>query len=156
MTEKRQVENHQFLKYQYYLFTWGGFYNDIYKYIHGIDEGSRWFDTEEDRENYIQYLKDIEAKICKPPSILCITKREGYHCGIHTKLHRVIEWEGKRHYSEEDMGVGYPIGLAKYQMTYKWQPGFNDYPLGTDFDYENNKVKIIQEWITGAFSEFEF
>lgn len=37
----------------------------------------------------------------------------------------------------------------------KWYPGCNGYPLGEDFDYENNKVKIIQEWITGAFSNLD-
>ena len=36
-------------------------------------------------------------------------------------------------------------------MENNWYPGFNDYPLGENFDYNENKVTVIQEWITGSF-----
>lgn len=81
---------------------------------------------------------------------------EGYCCRIETILHRVVEWERKRYYSFYNMGFNYPISVAKYHLEYKWYCGFNDYPLGEDFDYEANELKVIQEWITGAEQEFEF
>jgi hypothetical protein len=146
--KKQEVENHQLLRYQYYLNTWGGFYNDEYKLVHGKDEGSYWFDTAEQRESYISELRDIVEKL--NARSLAISISEGYHTAIHTKLHRVIEWDGKRYYSECDMGIGCDFGPAQYHIEYKWRPGFNDYPLGTEFDYD--KVKVIEEWITGAFS----
>ena len=77
---------------------------------------------------------------------------EGYCCRTRTVLHRVIEWDGKRYYTQLDMGVNYPMDVAQYHLEWKWYPGFNDYPLGEDFDYDNNPVQIIQEWITGAFT----
>jgi len=82
--------------------------------------------------------------------MLCLSLSEGYCCNIRTILHRVIEYEGKQYYSSNNMGINFPAQSAAFHMTYKWTPGFNDYPLGEDFDY--SKVKIVQEWITGAFN----
>jgi hypothetical protein len=45
--------------------------------------------------------------------------------------------------------------VAKYTLKWKWTCGFNDYPLGEDFDYDNNHPKIIQEWITGADQQID-
>ncbi len=45
----------------------------------------------------------------------------------------------------------YPYSTVEYHIENKWYPGFNDYPLGEDFDYEKNKVEIIKEWVVGAF-----
>ena len=36
-------------------------------------------------------------------------------------------------------------------MENKWYVGFNDYPMGGDFDYDNEEFEVIQEWISGAF-----
>lgn len=57
---------------------------------------------------------------------------------------------GKRYYSTYEFGAGYEFSVAKYHMTYKWYPGFNDYPLGEEHDYNANPVIIVGEWITGA------
>lgn len=140
------------LKYEYHLKTWGGFYNNEYYKIHGLKGGDFWFDTLEARQEYIDKLKLIEIDLHAVRLMIKLT--EGYCCRIRTKLHRVIQFDGKQYYSKYDIGVNYPFNAAQYHLQYKWYPGFNDYPLGENFDYNN--VEIIKEWITGAFSELEF
>ena len=141
-------------KYKYHLHTWGGFYNEQYSKIHQKPQGDFWFDTAEARQQFIDELKVIEEKL--DARHLAMTLSEGYCCRINTVLHRVIEWEGKRYYSKYDMGINYPFSVAKYHLEWKWTCGFNDYPLGEDFDYDENQPKVIQEWITGAEQELEF
>jgi len=137
------------MKYEYHLLTWGGFYNEEYWKTHGKTSGDFWFDTEEERQAYMDELKSLEWLTESP--CLAIKLSEGYNCRIRTVIHRVVEWKGERHYSSNDLGANYPFNSAQFVLENKWYPGFNDYPLGEDFDYENNEVKIIQEWITGAF-----
>lgn len=133
-------------QYKYHLLTWGGFYNEQYKSIHNEEEGNFFFSTEEGRKSYIEYLRGIEKEL--NARHLVISMSEGYSFE-RTILHRVIRFEGKEFYTQYDMGINFPFGAAKYHMEYKWRPGFNDDPLGEDFDY--SKVEIVQEWITGAF-----
>lgn len=142
------------LKYEYHLLTWGGFYNEEHFDIHQEPDGNHWFDTNEERQIYIDKLNFIEKELSAFTLVTNIS--EGYSCRTRTVLHRVIEFEGKRHYSKCDMGINYEISAARFHLEWKWTCGFNDYPLGDDFDYESNKPKIIQEWITGAFSDFEY
>lgn len=140
-------------KYEYYLYTWGGFYNDEYLKIHKKPEGDFWFDTLEEREQFITELLKIEKEL--NARHLAYIVSEGYCCRTHVVLHRVVEWEGKKYYTTNEMPINYDFNSAKYHLEYKWYPGFNDYPLGEDFDYGKNQVKVIQEWITGAFIEFD-
>lgn len=139
------------LSYQYHLHTWGGFYNEQYQAVHKRSPGEFLFDTESDRQVYVDELQRLEVEL--NARVLMTDLSEGYCCGIRTVLHRVIEWEGKRYYSEKDLGVNYPFSAARYHMAWKWYLGHNDYPLGEDFDYETYPPKIIQEWITGADQE---
>lgn len=139
------------IKYQYHLLTWGGFYNEDYVSIHGHKPGNHLFDTAEERETYVQTLKSISEKL--DAKHLALDTSEGYCCEISTVLHRVIEYNGDRYYSNRNMGVNYPLDTARYFLEWKWNPGKNDYPLGEDFDYE--KVTTIKEWITGAFQEVD-
>ena len=44
------------------------------------------------------------------------------------------------------------IPKVEYIIEEKWYPGFNDYPLGEDFDYNSDGFEVIQEWITGGFN----
>ncbi len=148
------MENNTELKYQFHLHTWGGFYNKEHQKIHNEKSGDHWFDTAEERQVFIDKLKLIEEKL--DARHLAMTKSEGYCCNIRTKLHRVVESEGKRYYSEYDLGINFPFEAAKYHLEWKWTCGFNDYPLGEDFDYEGNSPIVIQEWITGACQDFEF
>lgn len=136
------------MKYQYHLKTWGGFYNDQWKEIHGKEEGDFIFDTLEERQNYIDELRAIEKSLNAQSLVLDLS--EGYNCHIRTVIHRVIEFKGKEYYTNRDLGVNFPYSAAKYIMDYKWTPGFNDYPLGEKFDY--SKVAIKSEWVTGAFN----
>ena len=137
-------------KYEYHVLIWGGFFNDEYKKIHKKEEGNYWFNSKSNRSKFIKELKFIEEKL--NARHLAISESEGYHCRTTTKLHRIIKFKNKEYYSEYEMGINYPFDAAMYHLEWKWYPGFNDYPLGEDFDYENNKVDIIQEWITGAFN----
>lgn len=136
-------------KYEYHVLIWGGFFNDEYAKIHNIKEGDYWFNNESERDKFIRELKLIETKLSAKH--LMISKSEGYHCRTRTELHRIIKFKNKEYYSKYDMGVNYPYDAAMYHLEWKWYPGFNDYPLGEDFDYNTNEIKVIQEWITGAF-----
>lgn len=138
------------LKYQYHLHTWGGFYNDCHRNIHHYEPGDYFFDTSAERHDYIETLEAISEVL--NARVLCITRTEGFCCDVRTCLHRVVEWDGKQYYSTRDMGVNYPYDAAVSFIEWNWTPGFNDYPLGEDFDYEGNEVKVLQEWITGAFT----
>ena len=137
------------MKYLYYLYTWGGFYNNVYVQIHKQRPGSFWFNTKVDRQIYIDTLKDIEIKLSA--NTLAIELSEGYHCMVSTELHRCIEFEGNTYYSTYDLGINYPFDTALYHLQYKWRLGYNDYPLGDTFNYNDFNIKLIKEWITGAF-----
>lgn len=133
--------------YEYYLLTWGGFYNEEYQIKHKEISGHHHFESDTDREKYVKKLRRIEKKL--GARHLAINRHEGYTCREETVLHRVIEYSGIQFYSKCSMGVGYDYSTAAYHMEWKWYPGFNDYPLGESFNYNN--VKIISEWITGHF-----
>lgn len=137
------------MKYEYLLYTWGGFYNDQHKAIHNKSCGAHYFDSKEDRDNYLAELKSIESQL--NAKFLAYTEHEGYTVRVKTVMHRVIEYKGKRYHSTNDYGFCDDYSVAEYHMTNKWYLGFNDYPLGEDFDYENEDIKIIQEWIDGSF-----
>ncbi len=135
------------MRYEYLLHTWGGFYNK--EYSHNEESGYHYFDTEKERSEYLKKLKSIEKKL--NARHLMTTLSEGYNTRTVTTLHRVIKWEDKEYYSKYEMSPNYPYDSAKYHLENKWYVGFNDYPLGEEFDYENNEVEVVQEWITGAF-----
>jgi hypothetical protein len=142
------------MKYEYHLFVWGGFFNEEHLNKHCVQPGDYWFDTKEEREAFLNNLKKLEARL--NAKHLCSKMTEGYCCRIRTVLHRVVEWEGQTYYSQNDLGINFPFDTAKYILEWKWYPGFNDYPLGEDFDYDNNNVKIVKEWITGAEQNVEW
>lgn len=138
-------------KYEYHVRTWGGFYNEEYQSVHKKESGDFWFDTIEARRAYIDELRQIEQTM--NARHLALTTTEGFCCRIRTVCHRVIEFDGKQYYTTSDLGVNCSFSVAEYWMSDKWYPGFNDEPLGEDFDY--TKVKVVAEWITGAHQEFE-
>ena len=135
------------MEYLFMVHTWGGFYNEEHRKIHGAQPGNHYFSTADDRDSYVLSLRAIEDRL--NARVLVVSLSEGYNCRTHTTLHRVSELRGKRVYSTDDMGANYPYGAASYHMENKWYLGFNDYPFGEDINY--TKVKVIQEWITGAF-----
>ena len=137
------------MKYEYLLHTWGGFYNKEHQDKHGEVEGYHYFDTKQERNEYLAKLRKIEKDL--NATYLVAEESEGYNTRTITTLHRVVKWEGKEYYSKYELSPNYPHDVAKYHLENKWYPGCNDYPLGKDFDYENNEVETVQEWITGAF-----
>ncbi len=134
------------IKYEYYLKTWGGFYNKEHE--HGYKEGDYYFDSKEERDNYIEKLHLLEVEYPNAKHLM-LHLDQGYHLRTITTMHRVIRFEGKEYYSESEIWPGYDYDTTKYNLEWKWRPGFNDYPLGEDFDY--SKVEIVQEWISGKF-----
>ena len=136
-------------EYRYHASTWGGFYNEEFKKIHGLSEGDFIFKTKAEREAFVKCREKIEVDL--NARVLCFCLTEGFCCDIHTILHRVVEFNRVRHYSSLDLGINYPFSAARYHLEDKWRPGFNDYPLGENFDY--GKIKIISEWITGAWQD---
>lgn len=138
------------MKYQYHVQTWGGFYNDEYKAIHGLSAGDFVFDTKEERREFIEKLEAIAKKM--QAYHLCTSLSEGFNCNTRTIAHRVCKINGKEYHDSCDLGVNYPYDTALYWMENKWYPGFNSYPLGEDFDYENAEIEIVAEWVEGAFT----
>ena len=137
-------------KYQYHVCTWGGFYNSEHKAIHGLEDGDFVFDTEQQREAFIERRKKTSKEL-NARSIV-FSSSAGFTCDVRTVLHRVVTINGELHYSTCDMGVNYQFNVAMYHMENKWYTGFNDYPLGEDFDYDSADIKVLQEWITGAMN----
>lgn len=137
-------------KYQYHVKTWGGFYNEEYRAIHGLEEGDFLFNTEEERTDFVNQRRALERDLAAKS--LVVVKTEGYHCNVCTMCHRICEYQGVEYYSSDDLGVNYSRSAAEYWMEWKWYPGFNDYPLGRDFEhYDSKHFKVKAEWITGAF-----
>jgi hypothetical protein len=139
------------MKYEYFLLTWGGFYNKEYKDLHNEKPGYHYFDNKEDRDNYISKLRGIEKELSA--SYLMLVEREGYHVRSEVTINRVSKFEGKEIHTERKMGPGFEYSSAIYHLENKWYPGFNDYPFGEDFDYDTEGFEVIQEWVTGAFAQ---
>ena len=137
------------MKYEYLLKTWGGFYNKEYQDKHKEVGGYNYFETADERSKYLVKLRNIERRL--NAKYLVVEQSEGYNTREITTLHRVVKFDGREYYTNYKIAPNYSYRSAKYHLENKWYLGFNDYPLGEDFDYENNDVKILQEWITGAF-----
>jgi hypothetical protein len=137
------------LKYEYSLFTWGGFYNEKFLKLHKQKAGYHFFDSNEERDSFVVKLRKIEDDL--DAKHLMVSKCEGYNARVETVLHRVVKFRDKEYHSKYSLGLCYPYNLAIFYFDNKWYPGFNDYPLGESFDYENNEIEIVQEWIVGAF-----
>ncbi len=137
------------LKYEYMLHTWGGFYNEEHK--HDEKPGYKWFDSDLERDKYVQKLKTIEEVL--GAKHLMITVEEGYNTRTMTILNRISKYKGKVYHSTYEMGYGYPYDAAKYHIEWKWTPSFNDDIISKDVGkkVKPEDIKIIQEWIIGAF-----
>lgn len=152
-------------KYEYALYTWGGFYNDHNVAIHGFkpEKSQIYFDTKENRTEYLNLLenaKKLVTNLGSTDAYLATDLSEGYTVRDTPVMHRIVKYKNKEYYSsnkwswhEDD------ISVLQYHMTYKWYPGFNDdiieQSLNEEIDY--NKVEIVQEWITGSFkNDYEY
>lgn len=138
-------------KYKYLLQTWGALYFLNEAREEGLESGYHLFNTSKERQAYIDKLEDFAIRH-NNPKVMLITK-EGYACEKFVTLHRVIKFEGKEYHTTSVLGSDFSYAAAVYYLKHKWTPGFNDYPLGEDFDYDERRgeIEIVQEWITGAF-----
>lgn len=141
------------MKYEYRLYTWGGFYNKHNRDVHNEPSGAHYFSTLEERQDYKYKLLSYSQTLLdlgNNDSHLVFDESEGYNCRTPVTLHRVIKFKGKEYHSYNELVLSVSFETAKYHLETKWYPGFNDYPLGEDFDYE--LVETVQEWITGSFA----
>ena len=150
------VENNKDLKYEYALYTWGGFYNSSYQVHHKYEPGVYTFDTAKERTDFIDKMKSLE----KQHNYRHFAHRsfEGFDCTNLPCLHRIVEYKGKYYYSNHHWSWLEGISTLEYHMENKWYPGFNDEVVeetlvSEEIDY--NKVKVIQEWITGSFTTYK-
>jgi hypothetical protein len=142
------MKNKEIPKYEYYLLTWGGFYNKEHK--HNYKSGDYWFDSLEDRTKYIEELKKVSERL--NAHSLVTSLGEGFTMRIKTIGNRIFkDTEGKLHHTTRDFGYNYDISTAKYVIEYKWYLGFNDEPFGDDYDY--SKCEELKTWVTGVDSE---
>jgi hypothetical protein len=144
-------------KYEYYLKVWGGFFNPWNKEKHGFNDGDYWFDAHEEREVFKSKLEQSARSLRSIDAVIAKYETEGYTTRINPTMHRITRHAGKDYYSSYEMPPCYELSTCEYHMTYKWYPGFNDYPLGEDFDYEKrqDEYAVVAEWITGAFLKEE-
>jgi hypothetical protein len=138
------------IKYEYLLHTWGGFYNDQFQKLHKHNPGYYFFDTKEEREDYLGRLKEVEHRL--GARRLMYSTYEGHHLrGGEIVAHRICRYKGKTSHTTREFPPGYLYDDIVDFMRHRWYPGFNDYPFGDDFDYCKNEVTVVQEWVTGSF-----
>jgi len=75
--------------YEYFLYTYGGFYNSEFQKKHGFIKGTHWFESEEDRQAYIHKLNKLTISTLNYN--LFMTKDEGRHTRYRTILTVVME-----------------------------------------------------------------
>jgi hypothetical protein len=136
------------MKYQYGVNLWGGFFNDEHYEIHKKESGNFVFDSKEDRETFISDLKAIEKRL--NAKVLMTSEYEGYLCHEPIILHRISKFDGVEVHTTRELFRCEPYSSCEYMLEYKWYLGFNDYPFGEEFDYENNEVESVS-WIEGRF-----
>lgn len=101
-------------KYEYLLKTWGGFYNEEFKKIHGKEEGYFFFDAKKERKDYIDELKQIEKKL--NARVLMINEEEGKNVRYSTIAKMKMIYNGKTYEYEEDFGKAYPSDSAHFMF----------------------------------------
>lgn len=113
-----KIQNNSDIKYQFSVVTWGGFYNEEYKRIHGYEEGKKVFDSKQEREEYINKLQLTETELSAHH--LAMTFDEGFTVNTSVTLHRVIKLKDKFYYSKNEVNVWSNFegnfATASYQM----------------------------------------
>lgn len=135
------------LKYEYYCHLWGGFFNEDNKKIHKYNEGDYYFDTEEERSSFI---KKLESYISNLDEYHTLERNlsEGFHVRERATLYRTIKYKDKFYHSEYLWSFANELIFNLiFHLENQWYPGFNDYPLGEDFDY--SEIEIIEEGVKG-------
>ena len=99
-------------KYEYMLHTWGGFYNP--EYNHGMEAGTFWFDSAEERQAYLDRLRVLEAEY--NAKHLVYTMKEGTETRLRTVAKMVFEYGGRSFDFQLDFGYAYPVHSAFYMF----------------------------------------
>ena len=101
-------------KYEYLLHTWGGFYNEEHKAKHGLEPGYFWFSTTDERQKFLDNLKEVEKKY--DAHYLASSFEEGKHVRYRTIARMKLVYNGKEYPYEYDFGFGYPVESAHYML----------------------------------------
>ena len=150
-------------KYQYGVYVWGGFWNEENIKVHGIaDKGAHLFDTWAKRQEFLIKLEEAKLNLSfhimangrYNDNVICSTLYEGCDIENLPVIHRLSEYKGIRYYSTNEWNWPEKISVLRYYAEYKWYPGFNDHVIeealpNEEVDY--TQVKILSEWVTGAF-----
>jgi hypothetical protein len=104
-------------KYEYLLQVWGGFYNEQNKSKHGLDPGYFWFNTEEDRQEYLDNLKEISKKY--NAMYLATRLCEGKYVRYKTVATMTLVYQEKQYQYKYDFGFAYLVDSAIFM----WKDG---------------------------------
>lgn len=99
-------------QYKYMLHTWGGFFNEEFKNIHGQEPGYEFFDSMEELNKRLDYLKSIELSLSA--NYLAHDIKEGFDVLYRTIAKMNLIYKGKKYPYEYDFGFAYPIEAAEY------------------------------------------
>jgi hypothetical protein len=131
-------------KYEYAVETWGGFYNPEHKEKHGLEPGTYYFDSKEKRDEFMKERRIIEHNL--KANYLMFSVAEGKNLRMRYWLFRETTSGSQTVKTRRSMCVDTTKEQAEYHLEYKWYPGFNDYPFGEYFDYDNG-IDNINEWV---------
>lgn len=118
-------------KYEYLLKTWGGFYNKEHQDIHGFEEGYFWFDTQEERKEYIDKLKKTEEEL-KALYVMTVLS-EGYFTRYKTIAKVILIYKDKKYPVDYNFGFNYPERSAEFM----WLDG--------NYSCDCNRSRFIRE-----------
>lgn len=101
-------------KYEYLVNLWGGFFNDEYRAVHGYENGPYWFDTKEERSEFIDKLKALEKE--HGYHHLVFSEEEGYGTRLQTIAKMVLKYRGVYYELESEFQYAYPVESAYYMF----------------------------------------
>ncbi len=105
------------MTYEYMLHTWGGFYNQEAKALHGEESGCQFFATAEARQQELDRLLLLETEYKqKGLPFICLAHSfaEGDEVRLHTIVRGIATYECKEYPLEYDFGSGYDVESADY------------------------------------------
>jgi hypothetical protein len=102
-------------KHEYMLHTWGGFYNKEHADKHGLSGGYFWFDTESEREEYLDYLRRKEVELSA--HALAFDMSDGTNVRARTVASLTLEYYNTVYQIQYDFGYAYPCESAEFMFT---------------------------------------
>lgn len=104
-------------KYEYAFKTWGGFYNEEFKKLHGREQGTFYFDTRDERDAEVFVLESLKTLYCPNAMNLVIQKFEGDFARYSTVAKLKFGYNNAVYYLDFDFGPAYPFSGAIFMFT---------------------------------------